>query len=101
MSREFAFDPNLATAATPPAEWYTDPSGLEREKQSIFGRTWQYACSLDLLRLPGNFAAVDVAGTPVVLTRGLGRSYGDVPTRRPYDWRSASMGSSSEALRAG
>jgi nitrite reductase/ring-hydroxylating ferredoxin subunit len=70
MFTEFTFDPHLATAATPPAEWYTDPSMLEREQRAIFRRTWQYACSLDLLRLPGNFAAVDVAGTPVVLTRG-------------------------------
>jgi choline monooxygenase len=70
MRTEFTFDPHLSTAATPPAEWYTDPLMLEREQEAIFRRTWQYACSLDMLRLPGNFAAVDVAGTPVVLTRG-------------------------------
>jgi choline monooxygenase len=43
---------------------------LVLEKERIFRSTWQYAASLDLLRLPGNFAAVDVVGIPVILTRG-------------------------------
>src|SRR5574340_731537 len=67
----FIPEKNLARAKTPPAEWYTDPAMLELERQRVFRGTWQYACSLDLLRLPGNYAAVDVCGTPVVLTRGL------------------------------
>ena len=67
----FIPDPNLAAARTPPAEWYTDPAMLELEKQKVFSRTWQYAASLDLLRLPGNYAAVEVNGVPLVLTRGL------------------------------
>jgi choline monooxygenase len=44
---------------------------LDLEKQKVFHSTWQYASSLDVLRLPGNYAAVDVSGIPVVLTRGL------------------------------
>ena len=67
----FIPDPDLAIALTPPADWYSDPAMLELEKQKVFRSTWQYAASLELLRLPGNYAAVDVNETPVVLTRGL------------------------------
>jgi choline monooxygenase len=68
---EFHFEPELARASTIPASWYTDPAMLEQEQQQIFRRTWQYAASLDQLRFPGNFVAVDVVGVPVVLTRDL------------------------------
>jgi hypothetical protein len=64
MLTEFALDPRLTTAATPPANgtrtWH---AGAREETAGP-----AYACSLDPLRPPGNFAAVDVAGTPVVLT---------------------------------
>lgn len=68
---DFALDPDLARAATIPASWYTDPAMLEREMERVFRRTWQYATSLDRLRFPGNYVAVDVVGIPVVLTRDL------------------------------
>lgn len=67
----FFLDPNIAAALTPPAEWYTDPAMLELERHRVFRATWQYAASLDLLKLPGNYAAVEVNDIPVVLTRGL------------------------------
>lgn len=35
---DYVFDENLATAATPPSHWYTDPSILEQEKTKIFAR---------------------------------------------------------------
>jgi choline monooxygenase len=71
MDTRFILDPNLASAATPPANWYTDPAMLILERRNVFRCTWQYAASLDLLRFPGNYAAVDINGIPVVLTRGL------------------------------
>jgi len=70
MNSRFILDPEIATASTPPASWYTDPEMLTLEREKIFRRTWQYAASLDLLRLPGNYAAVDVVGMPIILTRG-------------------------------
>jgi choline monooxygenase len=70
MNSRFTLDPQIATASTPPASWYTDPEMLNLEREKIFRTTWQYAASLDLLRLPGNYAAVDVVGMPVILTRG-------------------------------
>lgn len=65
----FVFEPNLAHAATIPAHWYTDPARLTTERAQVFRRTWQYAVTLDQLRLPGNYCAVEVNGIPVVVTR--------------------------------
>jgi choline monooxygenase len=65
----FRYEPELARATTIPASWYTDPAMLDREHEKIFRRTWQFATSLDPLRFPGNYVAVDVIGVPVVLTR--------------------------------
>jgi choline monooxygenase len=70
MNSRFILDPQIASASTPPASWYTDPEMLTLEREKIFRTTWQYAASLDLLRLPGNYAAVDVVGMPIILTRG-------------------------------
>ncbi|MDX1378587.1 MAG: hypothetical protein R3307_07045, partial [Anaerolineales bacterium] len=67
MDSRFILDPNLASASTPPADWYTDPAMLPIEHEKVFRRTWQYAASLDLLQFPGNYAALDVSGVPVVL----------------------------------
>ncbi len=65
----FTYDPNLASATTIPADWYTDPAMLELERERIFRRTWQFATSLESLRFAGNYIAVEVAGVPIVLTR--------------------------------
>jgi choline monooxygenase len=65
----FTYDPDIATAETIPASWYTDPAMLERERSAIFRRTWQYAGALDDVTAEGSFAAVDVLGIPIVLTR--------------------------------
>ena len=70
MTSRFILNPQLAAALTPPADWYTDPAMFELEKQKVFRSSWQYAASLDLLRLPGNYAAVEVVGIPILLVRG-------------------------------
>jgi choline monooxygenase len=67
----FRFEPDLARAGTIPASWYTDPRMLDLEREKIFRRTWQFATSLDQLRFPGNYVAVDIVGVPVVITRAL------------------------------
>ena len=63
----FHLDSNLARAATIPADWYTDPGYLKLEQQKVFRRTWQYAATLEQLRFPGNYVAVDVAQQPLFL----------------------------------
>lgn len=67
--RAFQFEPNLARAATLPAEWYVDPAFLEAEKEAIFWRTWQVVGQAEDVRRPGDFFAAEVAGEPVVVTR--------------------------------
>jgi len=66
-------EPDLARAATLPSAWYLDPSALAREREAVFGRTWQLAARLDELRSPGDFVTTDVAGEPVLVVRGAER----------------------------
>ncbi len=68
---DFTLNPDLAHATTIPASWYIDPAMLDLEMERVFRRTWQYATSLEKLRFPGNYVAVDVVGIPLVLTRDL------------------------------
>lgn len=66
------YDPSspLEEAWTIPAPWYTDPRVYELEKRTVFGATWQLAARLDQLREPGRYVTADIAGEPVVVTRG-------------------------------
>jgi choline monooxygenase len=61
---------DLARAETMPARWYTDPSILELEKQHIFWKTWQPVGRADMVARVGDFFACEVAGEPLVVTRG-------------------------------
>jgi choline monooxygenase len=62
---------DLATAETMPARWYTDPAFLEWEKEKIFSKTWQPVGKLDDLLRVGDFFTGEVAGEPLIITRGL------------------------------
>jgi len=66
---DYAFNPNLAAAATIPARWYIEPEFLELEKRKVFGHTWQYLCQAALVAQPGSYFAGDITGEPVVVTR--------------------------------
>ncbi len=67
---DFTPAPDLARAETMPARWYTDPAFLELEKANIFWKTWQPVGQLrDVLRA-GDFFTCEVAGQPLVVTRG-------------------------------
>jgi phenylpropionate dioxygenase-like ring-hydroxylating dioxygenase large terminal subunit len=57
------------TAGTYPWSWYSDPEIARLEHELIFRRSWQYAGRRDELTAPGSFAATQVGGLPVVLTR--------------------------------
>jgi hypothetical protein len=54
---DFTPTPDLATAQTMPARWYTDPALLELEKTNIFWKTWQPVGRLELVQRPGDFFA--------------------------------------------
>jgi choline monooxygenase len=66
---------SLAAGYTLPAEWYTDPAVLQRERERIFGRSWLYAGPASLVSRSGSYVACEVGGyLPAVIVRdGEGR----------------------------
>jgi choline monooxygenase len=70
MNDDFRFEADLARATTLPATWYLDPATLERERERVFGRTWQLAGYAEDVSRPGDVLAAEVAGEPVVVARG-------------------------------
>jgi choline monooxygenase len=60
----------LPRAATLPAEHYLDPAIYEREKQRLFGRTWQLVARIDDLARPGDFVPATITHEPIVITHG-------------------------------
>jgi phenylpropionate dioxygenase-like ring-hydroxylating dioxygenase large terminal subunit len=67
-----SYDPTrqLATASTPPSSWYTDPSILELERQTVFSRAWQFVGRSDQVRNPGQYITAEVAGEAILVVRG-------------------------------
>ena len=67
-----SYDPKLqlATASTPPSSWYTDPSILELERQTVFSRSWQFVGRAEQVRAPGQVITYEVAGEPILMVRG-------------------------------
>jgi choline monooxygenase len=60
----------LAEASTIPAPWYTDERVFELEKQTVFGRSWQFAARMDQLKEAGDFVTTEIASEPIVIVRG-------------------------------
>jgi choline monooxygenase len=67
-----SYDPKrqVATAATPPSSWYTDPRILELERQTVFSRAWQFVGRAEQVREPGQYITYEVAGEPILIVRG-------------------------------
>jgi choline monooxygenase len=63
--------PPLSRAATLPARYYLDAEILEREKERVFGRTWQLVARTDELQRAGDFVPVTVLDEPIVITHGV------------------------------
>ena len=61
----------LSRAATLPARYYLDAEILEREKDRVFGRTWQLVARAEDLQRVGDFVPVTVLDEPIVITHGL------------------------------
>jgi phenylpropionate dioxygenase-like ring-hydroxylating dioxygenase large terminal subunit len=49
---------------------YTDPAFQELEREYLFKRVWLYAAHDSELPSPGSYKLCDVAGAPILLTRG-------------------------------
>ncbi|MEA2316154.1 MAG: choline monooxygenase [Solirubrobacteraceae bacterium] len=53
-----------------PAQWYSDPSILEIEREVIFRPAWRFGGLLKDVAEPGQFMTRTVGNTPVVIVRG-------------------------------
>jgi choline monooxygenase len=69
-SERYQFDPDLSRATTLPSSWYLDPAMLLREKEKIFGTTWQLVGHADQVREPGDYFTCTVSDEPLVVARG-------------------------------
>jgi len=67
---DYEFQPDLSAASTLPARWYTDPALLALERERVFARNWQPAGHGAWASEPGAFFACDLAGEPVLVSRG-------------------------------
>jgi phenylpropionate dioxygenase-like ring-hydroxylating dioxygenase large terminal subunit len=63
-------DRPLAEASTIPSGWYTDPRIFELERQTVFARSWHFACRVDQVAAAGQFVSLELAGEPLVIVRG-------------------------------
>ncbi|MEX2136601.1 MAG: aromatic ring-hydroxylating dioxygenase subunit alpha [Chloroflexota bacterium] len=61
----------LSRAATLPSRYYLEPANLEREKELVFGRTWQLVARAEELQRVGDFVPVTILDEPIVITHGL------------------------------
>src|SRR5262249_16524644 len=57
----------LAESWTIPGPWYTDPRVAERERRTVWSRTWQMVARADQVEHPGHYVTAEVAGEPIVL----------------------------------
>lgn len=61
----------LNGAKSMPAKFYTSPAVYEVEREHIFGQYWFFVCRAEMVADPGDFRAVETAGGPVIVMRGV------------------------------
>jgi choline monooxygenase len=63
-------DAPLSQASTIPADWYLDQRIFDRERRTVFARSWQLAGRIDQVQRPGQYLSCELAaGEPVVVVR--------------------------------
>jgi choline monooxygenase len=67
---EFAFEENLARAATLPSAWYADAAIFQQEKERIFSRTWNLVGRAAQVAEPGDYFTTAIADEPIIVARG-------------------------------
>jgi choline monooxygenase len=63
-------DRGLARASTLSSRYYLDDDVFERERELIFGRSWQLVARLDDLARPGDFVPATILDEPIVIAHG-------------------------------
>jgi choline monooxygenase len=66
---DLGMDSRIERARPLPGRCYTDPAWLAHERDAVFGRTWNLAAHGGQFPEHGSYAAVEVAGEPIVLVR--------------------------------
>jgi phenylpropionate dioxygenase-like ring-hydroxylating dioxygenase large terminal subunit len=61
----------IAEAETLPPWCYTSEAFYRREIERIFLRSWYFVGRAERVRNPGDYFAFEVAGTPIIIVRGL------------------------------
>ncbi len=63
---------SIERGQTIPNAWYTDPAHLDREREWVFGHSWQYVGDASVVAEPGSYTTAVVGDIPVVVTRDEG-----------------------------
>src|SRR5437588_2061543 len=71
QDRSVSAGEDLARAFTLPASAYIDQALYERERDRIFGRTWQLVARVDELTRVGDLKPATILDEPILITRGL------------------------------
>ena len=53
-----------------PSRYYLEPEVFAAEKERIFYRTWQFACHVESVRRPGDYATCALADQDLIVIRG-------------------------------
>jgi choline monooxygenase len=70
LAPELLREQTLPRAETIPSAWFVDGRFDALDREAVFARTWQYVGHEDRLSGPGSWLVSEVAGEPVVVTRG-------------------------------
>ena len=62
--------PDASSSMSLHADAYTHPHWFDADQRSIIGASWQWICHGEKLRAPGSYVTEEVAGMPIVATRG-------------------------------
>jgi choline monooxygenase len=62
--------PDIASSWTLPSRLYTEAAVEPKERERIFGRTWQIVGRREQLAKPGDYFTTMLCGEPLLLTRG-------------------------------
>jgi choline monooxygenase len=69
LTAETLADMPVERAETIPSSWYTHPGFHTLERDTLFARSWQYVGHTCRLQQPGDYLALDLAGSPVLVVR--------------------------------
>src|SRR5579872_5922863 len=67
---EITIDASVGNSWTLPADVYFDPTLLERERQDLFGKTWQIVGRREQVAGTGDYFTTELADEPLLIVRG-------------------------------